>query len=274
VVTDRFHIKPLIPLLGIGEFFILALSQNEVRFFQASRFGINEVDLEDAPESLAQALRHDDPEKQLQFHTGTPNQKGTRAAIYHGHGAGVDDAKTNILRFFRHVNDGVREILKDEQAPLVFAAVEYLFPIYQKANSYQFLTDESVAGNPETLSPEQLREMAWAIVEPSFDQTRRDALDRYHQLTASGQASRDLAIIAPAAHQGRVEILFVASGVQRWGKFDAAAQAVQTHEEAEPGDEDLYDFAAIQTLFQGGKVFVVDSREMPGDAAIAAVFRF
>jgi hypothetical protein len=134
--------------------------------------------------------------------------------------------------------------------------------------------DQSVTGNPEALGPEELREKAWAIVEPRFQQSRRDAVDEYRQLTASGQASRDLGIVAQAAHQGRVETLFVRSGVQKWGKFDSAAQEVKTHEKAEPGDEDLYDFAAVQTLSQGGRVFVMDSEEMPDDAAIAAVFRF
>ncbi len=46
VVTDRFHLKPLLSLLtGDGQFHILALSQNQVRLFQGTRYSVNEIEL-------------------------------------------------------------------------------------------------------------------------------------------------------------------------------------------------------------------------------------
>jgi hypothetical protein len=42
VVTDRFHIKPLLPLLsGDGRFYVLALSQSEVRLLQGTRYSVS-----------------------------------------------------------------------------------------------------------------------------------------------------------------------------------------------------------------------------------------
>ena len=103
IVADRFHLKPLLPLLtGDGEFYVLALSQNEVRLLRATRHSVSEVELEDVPESLADTLRYDDQEKQLQFHTGTAGGRGGRAAIFHGHEP--DDPKDNILRYFRQID--------------------------------------------------------------------------------------------------------------------------------------------------------------------------
>jgi len=41
VVSDRFHLKPLLPLLtGDGRFYILALSQNQVRLLQGTRYSV------------------------------------------------------------------------------------------------------------------------------------------------------------------------------------------------------------------------------------------
>ena len=146
VVTDRFHIKPLISLLtGDGQFYILALSQNLVRLFQGTRYSVNQIELEDLPTSIAEALKYDDPEKSLQFHTGTPQGgSGGRAAIFHGQGAGNDDAKDNILRYFRKVNDGLQQLLKNQKCPLVLVGVDYLLPIYKQANSYSDLIDEGI----------------------------------------------------------------------------------------------------------------------------------
>ena len=279
VVTDRFHIKPLFPLFTAdGRLFVLAISQNEVRLLQCTRYSVSEVDLREVPASLAQALRFDDPEKRLQFHTGTstPGGRGKRAALFHGHGLGVDDAKANILRYFHKIDKGLQELFRDEQAPLVLAGVEYLLPIYQKANSYPHLVEEGIEGNPEELSAEVLQQCAWEIVHPLFAKAQKEAAMQYQRLSNvnSEQASDDLGKIVPAAYGGQVKTLFVAIGVQRWGMFDPQSSMVRLHEEAKPGDGDLLDFAAVQTFLNGGTAYALEPGNMPGDFPIAAIFRY
>ena len=275
VVTNRFHLKPLLPFLsGDGRFYILALSQNQVRLFQCTRYRISEVDTEGIPESLTEALRYDDPEKQLQFHTGTPGKRGKRSALFHGHGVGIDDTKDKILRYFRQIDRGLRDLLHKEQAPLVLAGVEYLFSIYREANTYPDLIDEGISGNPEGVSMNELHEQAWKILEPYFQKAQKDAAAHYRQFAGSDRASKNLREIVPAAYHGRVELLFVALGLQHWGTFDPHNNAVIVHQKAEPWDEDLLDFATIQTLMKGGTVYAVDPDTIPDNAPSAALFRY
>jgi hypothetical protein len=274
VVSDRFHLKPLLSLLTEGEFYILSLSQNEVRLYQASRFGASELVLENVPQSLAAALKYDEPEKQLQFHTGAPKFTGERAAMFHGHGGGTDDAKSDLLRFFQQVNRGLHPLLRNEQAPLVLAGVDYLLPIYREANSYAHLLTEGVAGNPEGLSLGELRQASWKLVESYFLQARRAAADRYREYLGTGKASHDLKEIVGAAYHGRIEALFVALGLQQWGAFDPDTDTLELFLEAIPGSQDLLDFAAIHTLLQGGAVYSATPEEVPDGPPAAAVFRF
>lgn len=87
------------------------------------------------PESLADILRRDDAEKQLQFHTGTSGGGGGgRPAIFHSHGS-EEDLKEDILRYFRQIDRGVEELLKGQRAPLVLAGVDYLLPIYREVRT-------------------------------------------------------------------------------------------------------------------------------------------
>ncbi len=276
VVADRYHLKPLLPLLSDdGLFYILALSQNEVRLLSASRRNVDEVELgEDVPESLADALKFDDPEKQLQFHTGTSGGGGGgRSAVFHGHGAD-DDSKDDILRYFRQIDRGLGDVLKEREAPLVLAGVDYLLPIYREASTYPALLDGGVTGNPEESSAEELHERAWEIVEPRFREGRREALALYGQLAGTGSASTDPREIVPAAYYGRIGTLLAASGARRWGAFDPATGEVDLHDEPESGDGDLLDFAAIQTILNGGAVYVTDPEEMPEGAEVACLFRY
>ncbi|MEA1935544.1 MAG: hypothetical protein U9M96_01835 [Thermodesulfobacteriota bacterium] len=276
VVTDRFHIKPLLPTLsGDGQFYVLALSQNEVRLLQGTRQSVSEVDLAGVPENLADALQSDVFGKQLRSHTGASVGGGDRSAMFHGQGAGSEvPKKDNILRYFHQINNGLYELLKDKQEPLVLAGVDYLFPIYREANSYSHLLDEGITGNPEGLSAEKLHRQAWAIVQPYFQKAQEDAVALYRQSVGTGLTSYDVEEIVQAAYHGRVGTLFVAVGLQQWGAFDSDSNEVHLRREAEPGDEDLLDFAAIQTFLNGGDVYAVGPEKVPDNASMAAVFRY
>jgi hypothetical protein len=274
VVTHHFHIKPLLPLLtSDGRFYVLALSQNTVRLIEGTRYTASEVALEDMPESLADIIRYNS-ERNLQLHTAAPVGKGEKSTIFHGHGGGVDDAKTNILKYFRRIDTGLSKLLRGERAPLILAGVDYLLPIYAKANTYPYLLSDGVTGNPEELSTEDLRDRAWAIAELYFKKGRTEALARYQQFSGTRQASSDLTKVVPASYYGQIEVLFVAVGVQSWGTFDPERGQISLHREVQPGDEDLLDFTAIQTLLNDGVVFAVAPEQMPDKANVAAVFRY
>ena len=279
VIAERFHVKPLLPFLSRnGHFYVLTLSQKQIRLLEGSLFSIDEIDLENVPTSLREALKFDDPERQLQFHTGTnaTGVGGARPAVFHGQGAREDDAKTDLLRYFQQVDKGLMEMLGDEQAPLVLAGVDYLLPICKQANNYHYLVNEAIEGNPDDLSAEELHQQAWKIIEPIFNTDQRQAIARYKESIGSGSklASNSLKSIIPAAHYGRVDTLFVALGTQIWGSFDAPKNSLEQQQEFRPGDQDLLDLAAVQTLLNGGAVYALEPGMMPDEAPISAIFRY
>lgn len=274
VVAERFHIKPLLPLfVGDGHFFVLALSQNQVRLLEGTPRSVDEIDLEGVPGSLAEAVKVDDLRRHLQFHTRTTGGSGDRPAALHGHDP-ADEAKERILRFFHRLDEGLREVLRDERAPLVLAGVEYLFPLYREANTYPHLLDEGLAGNPEELNSSELHEMAWALVQPHFLQAQQEAAARYAQLAGTGRTSNEIEEVVGAAYHGRIDVLFAAVGTHQWGRFDAQSGEVEMREEPEPGDEDLVDLASVHTLMSGGAVYAVPHEDMPDSTPVAAIFRY
>jgi hypothetical protein len=275
VVADRFHLKPILPLFsGDGRFYVLALSQNQVRLLQGTRYSIDEVDLNGVPRSLEEALRPDTPEKQIHWPASPQGGAGKGGPVFHGHGGGSSDPKDNIFQYLRQVDKGLHDLIGNETAPLVLAAVEYLFPIYKEANTYTNLLDEGIPGNPEGLTAQQLHGQAWAIIEPYFQKAQQEAAGQYNRLAGTGRTSKDLEDITRAAYHGRVDVLFVATGVQRWGSFDPDSDSVRLRKKAGPGDEDLLDFAAMQTFLNGGAVYAVEPENVPDDRYLAAIFRY
>jgi hypothetical protein len=274
VTGTRFHVKPLLSLLtGDGAFYILALSQNAVRLFEATRDRVSPVDLGGVPTSLQEALRYDHPERQLQFHTSAPRRTTRRDAVFHGHGVGVDDAKDRVLRFCQAVDRGLGDLLRDT-TPLVLAGVESVLAVYRSANTHPGLLDEAISGNPEGLRPEELHARAWPLVEPRFRRAREAAVASYLELRGTGRATADVEEAVRAALHGRVAVLFVPVGVQRWGRIDRESGTVELHDEPQPEDEDLLNVAAVEALLSGGTVYAVPPAEMLEATGIAAVFRY
>jgi hypothetical protein len=276
-VAKRFYLKPLIPLLtDDGRFYILAVSLNGVRLFESTRFETSEVALEDTPLSLAEALKYDDPERSLQTYSASHAQSrpGRADPMFYGTGAGDDDRKTNILRFFQMLDNGLRDFLGGSETPLVFAGVDYLFPIYQEANHYRFLLSEAVPGNPDQLNMAELRGAAWKVVEPHVTKRRQEALERYKS-TQVDRTSGDLVDIIKSAVDGRIDTLFVVEGAQVFGCYNVQERRVDRHDEERADNEDLLDFAVVQTLQQGGHVYLVSQEELPEpDTPVAALYRF
>ena len=279
VVTHRFHIKPLLPLLsGDGPFFVLALSQKEVRLLQGTRYSVREVELQGVPQGIAEALRYEDVEKKGHHYPGSQGRPAGGVSPLAGHGVGIEDAthepQDHILRYFQQVNAGLRPFLRNEYAPLVLAGVDYLLPIYHRANTYPYVLEERVTGNPEGLRPEELHERAWAIVQPQFQGAQDAAAAQYRQLAGTGRAVSDIGAILTAAYECRVDTLFIASDRQEWGYFHVESRTVEAHREASAGDDDLLNVAAIYTLLKRGTIYAVELDQMPEHTPAAAILRY
>jgi hypothetical protein len=282
VVSEQFHLKPLLHLINNdGSFYLLSLSQQEVKFFQGTRYNLNQVEVENLPQNLEAVLLEDEMQKGVQHRIGT--SKGGTAnpaehpGSFHGQGSPDRDKHQEDIRQFCYAIDGaLHPKLREEKSPLVLAAVEYLFPIYQQANTYPHLLGSGINGNPENVKLEELHQEAWQIVEPQFHQSQEQVMVLYQQLAGEkmGKTSSDLKEIIPAAYYQRVETLFVPKQWQIWGKFEPDTMTVDLHPELGPEDEDMLNFAAIHTLLNGGRVYTLEPEEMPNSVVAAAIFRY
>ena len=194
--------------------------------------------------------------------------------MFHGHGGWSDYPKDNIMRYLLQVDRALQKLLKEEREPLVFAGVEYIFSMYREVNSYAHLMENIIQGNPETSNANELGKRAWEIAKPHHEKSFIEAIGRYRQSVGTGLASDNVAEIIPAAGNGRVGVLFVAKGCERWGCFTPASGDLDLHEKPQKGDEDLLDFAALQTFLNKGDVFIVEKGQMPNGEPIAALFRY
>ena len=182
--------------------------------------------------------------------------------------------KKNLLRYFRQIDTGLHDLLKEERAPLLLAGVDYLHSMYTEVNTYPHLVKAGVSGNAEHLSSKKLHEQAWALVAPYFENGKQEAMNRYRDFAGSSRASNGIRKIVPASREGRIELLFISPDFQQWGTFDPDTSEIHIHRKAKSNDEDLFELVTIQTLLNKGTVYVVEQEHMPDPGSVAAVFRY
>src|SRR5690606_30792954 len=89
-VMNEFMIAPIAGLLNKDDFFyILQISRDNVRLYDATRYSITQIDLShlDLPEDFEDILNMRSTKRTLQQHAGNRGQDH----IFHGQGASKDD---------------------------------------------------------------------------------------------------------------------------------------------------------------------------------------
>lgn len=278
-ISNKIYIKPLLPLFsGNGEFNILALSKNAVRFFKCTRNNVLEMGLEGAPSSMIDMQVEDDyedPDTRTSLRTGSNELVYNKATQSQNNEN--DYERNELTRYFRAIDNALMNFHEgEEKGPLVLAGVEYLIPIYREKSNYPNIVEDFIRGNPEILSSEELHKRAWEIVEPIFQEDQEVAKNKYNQFSSqkNNLVLSSLDRIIPAAFNGQIESLFIDKDASEWGNFNHDNNILERKEEGSNGAEDLVEYASLLTLSRGGKVFALDNNQILNEETVAAVLRY
>jgi len=274
-IGNEFYTRKLHPIFTReNRFFLLALSQSEVRFFEVHKYHIYPVIIEDlVPEDLENALEKQKPTV-LQSHT----TGGSDSAVFHGQGGRKDQKNDDLKEFFRQVDKGLMEMLHDENEPMVIAAVDYLVPLYKEVSKYNHIVEEHISGNPDDLGPVVLHEKAWKIMQPKFQAKKEESREAFPLQIKNEKASVSVEDIVLAARGGRVETLYVNGETDpKLGEVFTSNEnyGVKFHDENTRKNTCLLNAAAVYTWENGGKVYSLEKEDMPDSSKpLNAVFRY
>jgi hypothetical protein len=255
-------------------YFVLEVSQNQTRLLQGNGSGLKKVDVRDLPRDLTSALDYDVAEGAFQAHSGEPRLKGKEGMVFHGQGGGPDDAKQEIVSYFRLIDQAVTTKLEGDCAPLIFAGVDYLFPLYREANHYPHLLSQHIGGSPDRRTSSDLLALARPLIGSLISARRETAANYYWTQVSHGRTANRLDDVLRTAAAGAIETLLIDSGAHCRGQFDPTRGTAYIHEGDAPEDEDLLNLAVCLVLCHGGEVVVAPKGHVPGGGLFAAVLRY
>ena len=268
-VAKNFDIKQIIPeLFEDRRFYVLALSKNNNRFFRCTKEDIREIELEKLPDGIEDTLKYDDPEKTIQYHSNSANG----SAIYHGQGVTDEDNKEDFMRYLREVDDAVYDYLNESEAPLIIMSVKELFALYNKVNSYKNLLDDFVKGSPDKIKDEIILEKARKIVTPHIDNYKDEVIENYEDHVATNKTEDDLKKILKNSYYAKIDYLLIRSDIEKKGYYNPDENELNFTNNRESFD--LLNYAATQTIKNGGEVYIIEGEKLPTELDIAAVYRY
>jgi len=273
VVANSFHIKPLLRAMQSADRYqVLCLSQHSVALYEGSRYSLQEFELhQDVPLNLIEALGSELTEPNL----GSYNGNGAAGpGMYYGHGGRSEEEDKDLPRYLRAID---RAILKHHseiaKLPLILVALHEEAALFREISHNRFLTAQGINQHPDTVDKESLRQRAWALFEPQYQERISKAVDRFKVASAHNNGSCNLNEIADAATAGRISSILVESDRYIGGRIHETGK-IETSDLIDPTIDDLLDDLAEKVIQTGGEVIVIPSERMPSDSGAAATYRY
>jgi hypothetical protein len=274
IVSNRSYIRPLLKYFTqLSDFYILTLSQEEVNLYEATPFEINKIE---APQ-IDELVRDFVPGNELHQEATSPKgaARGFGGRMHSLHELSKTE-KIELSNLFRNIDKEVCKLISDTKKPLIIYSVEYIYSMYKEVSSYKNILDEYIKGSPIGVKPKEVHEKAVEIyskiIQNHIDKDKNRLLELKN---ANPQlVCEEAKELVKLSYSGNVETLFVAEDYQLFGKFDEEKFEVEVTNEEVGSNTDLLDYIALKTLFNGGKVYVMEKENLPVEKPISAILRY
>jgi hypothetical protein len=272
IVAQSFYTKPLLRILQSADRYqVLCLSRDNVTLHEGNRDALDPVDLNDTLPQLTAALLDEDGAARSVVVRAAPGG----VAIRHGTGPRTDVADVAQERFFRAVDRAILELhSRPSGLPLMLAALPEYHTQFRALSHNPFLLAECLQGNPDALSVDRLRALAWEQIEPIYLQRLEKLLGEYRLARTRQLASDDVADVAAAALAGRVRTLLVEADREMPGWVDELHARVERGDSSDPEVGDVLNDLVETVARMKGEAIVVPAARMPTATGIAAIYRF
>jgi hypothetical protein len=260
VVSDRFHVKPLLRAVSFPQAaHVLALAAGGVRLLEvAPDLPVVELRVPDMPRDAASAV----------------GKASIKDRSHAQRIVGSEGEKVRLRQYARQVDRAARELLQGRETPLVLAASERLQAIFRSVNSQPQLLALGILDSPDTLTDAELGTRARAVLDATYAAQLATWREHFALRDGQGRGATDVAVVARAAAQGAVASALVDIDANLPGRIDPESGAVSFSEAKTGGDYGVVDEIARLVIEAGGEVLAVRAADIPGGGPVAAVLRY
>lgn len=284
-VDNYFHLAPVAGLLhDARDYYVLAIAQQNPQLYKGDMYNLEPTGIE-LPTTMRDALNLDEPNRKTenQGTTTGPSSKGMASSPsrgrgwFNGRGGARDPAEADRQRFFRLVDQAIREATNCD-LPLILAGVESDIAQYREISHYPHLLasgaciNHTGTDNLRPLFEEAMIIVAKELIEPAH----QSAIEEYERVGGANpeRVAHDMKSIDQAAAQGRIDKL-LAGMIRRTADTvrDTAGEVLRITFPSPSESKRLNDIAR-KVWQSSGTILNLLPSEMPQGLQLAARLRY
>lgn len=273
VVSDNFHIKPLIRnFQSADRYHALGLNKEGFTLFEGNRYGFDELDLDDdMPNNIKEVLGEDFTSSYITGRYGGAGNQGN----YHSYNDKKEESRKDIEKFFRFVDRTVLEnYSRPTKLPLVLVALPEYHTLFRKISHNPFLLEEGIKTNYDILSIDKLKDKMWEKIEPLYVDRTGELVKKFQDSRAQYLGSDDITQIAKASAENRIDTVLIESDRVLAGRINRYTGRIESGELSHPEFGDILNDIAEIVINNGGSVIMLPKDRMPSTTGAAATYRF
>ena len=205
---EKFDIASLLLAVSCDNpYYLLALAVHRPVLYEGDAYGLKKVNIE-LPESPEVALGIDELFSNSQTSRVGGHGAGAKA---HGQGDSRQAGQEERLKFFRMVDDALlSEGTVDSRLPFLLAGMDEDVSHFRELSRLSHILTPHLNGNHTEENPVDIHERAWEVVRTEVGRKAcLEEVEKLGNLLGTGRSSTDIADIAKAAREGRVDSLLL-----------------------------------------------------------------
>lgn len=274
VVGNSYHVTPLIKAYQFNDTYqLLGLSRDYFTIYQGNRYAFKEMEIDKSVFRTKTEVLGDQLTESYFTHGTYGGAKGP--SMYHGHKDIQQEIDKDTLKYFRYVDNFVYEqFSKKSKLPLMLVALKEHQGEFRSLTNNPYLISENITISSEAMSIEALHQKTIMVIDEINDKKINKAITEFQNQEARSLGSTDIAQVAKAAFEGRVETLLIEENAHVYGKMDLNSGKIEFMNDLEADNNDILDDLAEMVMLKGGKVLVVSKDKLLSSTGLAAIFRY
>lgn len=276
IVSNRFHILPLVREMNYkASFYVLALSAKNARLLHCDGDDILEYSVQNMPRSIDDYAAFKSRSENGQMSSKPPLKRAINSLRSGGRRA-IKRQNNYVLEkeYLQKIHGAISGVIENSHEPLVLAGLPKVQSMYRKIDHSSYISKEGIPKNPDRMNNFELRDRAKLALTDYFAEKELQAQSQFLRLSVARPEKIVYGIknVMQSVYEGKVQTLLVDKSSKAWGKIQRAS--VEVHNRRNVGDSNLLDVAASETVKRRGKVFTLESSDLPPNARVAAILRY
>ena len=274
LVSDRFHIKPLIRYFQSADrYHLLGLDRKQFTLYEGNRYGFEEVELDpDIPRTIEDVLGDERSEPYL-----NPGAYGGAGGtpMFHGHGGRKDEIDKDTEKYFRYVDKFILDNFSNPmKIPLILVALDEHHGVFNNITNNPYLMDSGIRQDYTALDLGQMRESAWRIIEAFYLEKTKKVISRYNIERAKFKASDDLGQVSRGVVENRVDTILLEADRRITGTINKETGELKRQVKSGSEFDNVLDELAKMVFENKGQVIILPKERMPSTTGAAAIYRY